>query len=113
MQFPKPDPGAVALFESVIAGHPELVPRKMFGHPAAFVQGNLCVGTFGKDVFLRLGAEDVTAASRLKGVRPFEPMQGRPMKGYLVFPSSVLGNRAQAARWVTRSIDHTASLPPK
>jgi TfoX/Sxy family transcriptional regulator of competence genes len=85
----------------------------MFGHPAAFVNGNLCMGTFGNDVFVRLDDSGVRALSKIQGVRSFEPMPGRPMKQYLVLPPSLLKDAAQSRRWVRRSIEYVLTLPPK
>jgi len=85
----------------------------MFGHPAAFVNGNLCVGTFGNDMFVRLDEPGVQGLSKIEGVRPFEPMPGRPMKQYLVLPPSLLKNPTKARSWVQRSIDYVLTLPPK
>jgi len=113
MTFPKPSAGAVRVFESLVAGHPEMERRKMFGHPCTFVNGNLCIGTFYDEVFLRLSEADRRTASKLSGVRPFAPMPGRPMREYLVFPASLLHDRKVAARWVKRSADFVRGLPPK
>ena len=85
----------------------------MFGQPAAFANGNMCAGTFGSDLFVRLSTKDVETLSRVPGVRPFEPMPGRPMRQYLVLPPALLGKPARAREWVERSIEYALSLPPK
>ena len=113
MKLPKVTPAAEALFAKLLALDDRLEPRKMFGQPAAFVQGNMCLGAFGEDVFLRLSPEDHGVASKISGTRPFEPMRGRPMRQYLVFPPAVLNDRTQSCRWVERSVTFTRSLPAK
>ena len=111
--MPKASPEAAQRLTSLLGRDPRVEVRKMFGHPAAFVNGNLCVGTFGDELFVRLGAADVLALAKAPGVRPFEPMAGRPMKQYLVLPPAMLNRPAQAKKWVARSIEHALSLPPK
>ena len=113
MPIPTLTPEASELFAALVALDPRLKPRKMFGNPAAFVNGNLCCGAFGGDIFLRLGSPDLAAASALRGVRPFEPMAGRPMRGYLVFPTGLLRDPAESRRWLGRAVAFTQSLPKK
>ena len=51
---PKSDPETARLFETLLPHDPRIVVRPMFGHRAAFVNGNMFAGTFGADVFVRL-----------------------------------------------------------
>lgn len=113
MRMPKPEADAVELFESLLARDPRLVPRKMFGQPAAFVQGNLCLGVFGADVFVRLDEEDRSAVARVRGSRNFEPMPGRPMRDYWILPPSALRPGSKGTDWVARSIAATLRRPSK
>lgn len=113
MKMPRASASAAKQLESLIAGDPRVQVRKMFGQPAGFVNGNMCVGTFGTDLFVRLSKDDIPVLSKVAGVRPFEPMPGRPMKQYLVLPPALLENPTQARKWVVRSIEYALSLPPK
>jgi TfoX/Sxy family transcriptional regulator of competence genes len=113
MQMPKPSAGAVKLFEGLAERAPGSTVRKMFGQPAAFVHGNLCLGVFGDDVFLRLSESDREAAAKVAGVRPFEPMPGRPMREYRVFPAAVLRDPKRSADWLRRAIAYCEAMPPK
>ena len=113
MKMPRASPGAAKRLETLLAGDSRVEVRKMFGQPAAFVNGNMCAGTFGDDVFVRLDEKDVRALSKVRGVRHFEPMPGRPMKHYLVLPPALLKDRDQARKWVASSIEYVLSLPPK
>jgi len=113
MEMPKLAPEAAKLVASLAALDPRLETRKMFGQPAAFVNGNLCLGAFGGDVFLRLSDRDQALASKMTGVRPFEPMPGRAMHAYLILPPEVLRDRTQSRLWVDRAVGFAASLPPK
>jgi len=111
--MPKVSELARKRLESLISGDKRVVVRMMFGQPAGFVNGNLCLGTFGAELFVRLNGSDFGTVSRIKGVHPFEPMPGRPMKHYAVLPPALLGKTAEARGWVQRSIEYVLTLPPK
>lgn len=113
MEMPRASAEATRRLESLVAGDPRVRLRKMFGQPAAFVNGNLCAGTFGNGLFVRLGEADVATLATVREVRHFEPMPGRPMRQYLVLPPAILQKTAEARKWVARSIDYVLSLPPK
>ncbi|MGH2704508.1 MAG: TfoX/Sxy family protein [Actinomycetota bacterium] len=101
----------VDLFEEVVPGPPART-RKMFGYPAAFVNGNMFMGLHEHRFVLRLPDEE---RARLldEGATPFEPMPGRRMRGYVVVPESLLSARAELEQWIARALQHAASLPPK
>lgn len=113
MRMPKASAGVTRQLERLLAGEPRIRLRKMFGQPAAFANGNLCVGTFGPLLFVRLSEEDGRVLSKTPGVRGFEPMPGRVMKHYFVLPRAVLARPAESKKWVQRAIDYASTLPPK
>ncbi|MGA8303817.1 MAG: TfoX/Sxy family protein [Thermoplasmata archaeon] len=113
MQLPKPKVDAVGLFEELTPEGRGVTSKKMFGQPAAFVNGNLFFGVFGDRIFLRLSEEDRAEAARTSGFVPFEPMPGRPMRAYLVVPEVILRDRARCRKWVARSMDFVSRMPPK
>jgi hypothetical protein len=47
------------------------------------------------------------------GWSEFEPMPGRPMRGYVVMPDAVAANPDQARSWVERAAAYVRTLPPK
>jgi hypothetical protein len=55
-------------------------------------------GTFQDAIIVRLGEDDRVALLKLKGAARFEPMQGRPMKEYVVVPASVVDTPKHSAR---------------
>jgi TfoX N-terminal domain len=110
--FDKAPADLIERFGAVMAGRPSATLRKMFGYPAAFVNGNLATGLFRSDWFVRLPDTD-TAELVSAGGGPLEPMPGRPMRGYTVLPAGVATDPDAAGSWVDRAIAHTASLPPK
>jgi len=113
MKMPHASSETAALLDALLEGDPRVKVRKMFGHPAGFANGNMCVGTFGGELFVRLGDSEGRLLSQTPGVRRFEPMPGRPMKQYFVLPPAILQKPAQAKKWVARSIEYVLSLPPK
>ena len=113
MKMPRVSPEASQRLETLLGRDPRVKIRKMFGQPAAFANGNICVGTFGKELFVRLNDSDVEILTKVAGVRRFEPMPGRPMKQYLVLPPALLEKPTEAKKWVRRSVEYALSLPPK
>jgi TfoX/Sxy family transcriptional regulator of competence genes len=101
------------LFERVVGPLPEAKIRKMFGYPAAFVNGNLFSGLFDDYMMLRLSPDDLKAFFKLDGTRPFAPMPGRPMREYAVVPPALLKSDADLFEWLGKAYDYAKSLPPK
>ena len=85
----------------------------MFGYPAAFVAaGHMATGLHGRDWIVRLGGDD-QAELRRAGGEDFEPMPGRPMKGFLSLPSHIVADDDSVADWVARAGAFAITLPPK
>ncbi len=108
MAWKKAPPELVATFEKAFPKANDAERRQMFGYPAGFVNGNLFGGIFQDRVMVRL---DPTTAP--KGAKPFEPMAGRAMKGYVEVPASAITSPAQLAKWLEAGRAHTATLPRK
>ena len=111
-KIPKPDEETKALFESVVPDHPGVRIRPMFGNVSAFVNGNMFMGLFGRDLFLRLSDDDRDAVTAAGG-GPFEPMPGRPMRDYVLVPGAWLEEAPRLREWAARSLEWAAALPPK
>ncbi len=86
--------------------------RKMFGYPAAFVNGNMAAGLHQSGAILRLPETDRQALLKAGG-RTFEPMPGRPMREYIVAPADFLEKRDDLKKWLGRAVKYAGSLPPK
>ena len=108
---PSPDE-LVALFDRVAPSGPDVTRRKMFGWPAAFVNGNMCCSLHNSNVVLRLG-DAARADLEAQGGAPFEPMPGRPMRGFVIAPPAMLADEATLRAWLARTADYARSLPPK
>lgn len=113
MEWTKSPPELVALFDEVAPTAPAVERRKMFGYPAAFVNGNMFAGLHGARLVLRLPEAALREFMALDGAAPFEPMPGRAMKGYAVAPPSLLADKAGLSAWLERCFEGAAALPAK
>jgi hypothetical protein len=111
--MPTSPPELVDRFGMILERFPDLERRKMFGYPAAFVAaGHMVTGLHGSTWIVRLG-EDEQDNLRDAGGTDFEPMPGRPMKGFLSLPNDIIGEDDVVAEWVSRARTHALALPPK
>lgn len=110
--FDKSPADLVDRFQTFVAGRDDLEPRQMFGYPSGFVGGNLTTGLHKTAWFVRLPADD-EAALRALGGGSFEPMPGRPMRGYVTLPDGILTDDAALDGWVDRSVAFVRTLPSK
>ncbi len=111
--FTKAPEEMVQKFERALKDFPMAEQRKMFGYPAAFVNGNMFTGLFQEEMFLRLSDEDRAAIRKEYGTPLFEPIPGRPMRGYVVVPRYVLNSPRLLRTWLTKGMEYCKSLPPK
>lgn len=89
-------------------------PRKMFGYPCYFINGNMFIGLHQDNLVLRLGEEDRKATMKKdKDVKVFEPMPGRKMGEYVVVPASIYSNKVAFDALLAKSMKYVSSLPPK
>jgi TfoX/Sxy family transcriptional regulator of competence genes len=88
---------------------PDVERRKMFGYPACFVGGHMFTGLHGDRWIVRLDESSIVELTAAGGTG-FEPMAGRPMRGFVVLPP--LDDAALGA-WLDRALQHARSLPPK
>lgn len=110
MPWKMSSPQLVDMFAAALPDNPRVERRKMFGYPAAFVNGTMFAGLHQDDVVVRLPEEQKEMLLR-EGGRRWEPMPGRFMKVYLLLPSDV--EQAPLSRWLERSFVHVASLPAR
>ena len=87
--------------------------RKMFGYPAAFINGNMFAGLHESGLVLRLPDAERASLLKLRGSMQFEPMPGRPMREYVVAPKGFVSKPQEVKVWMRRALDHAASLPAK
>jgi TfoX/Sxy family transcriptional regulator of competence genes len=111
--MPKADPSTATLFRTLLPNDPRVTVRPMFGHTAAFVNGQMFAGTFGSHVFARLDESSRAELLAVPGASVFAPMKGRPMQEYVQLPSAMLRDPAAATQWIRRALEWTSTLPPK
>lgn len=88
--------------------------RKMFGCPSYFINGNMFIGAFRENIFVRLAPEDITKLLKAyPELKRFEPRSGAVMKEYLALPESFYTKKALFSRALKKSLTYVRSLPPK
>ena len=115
-KMPKFAPAPEALkarFAELTADLPGCEPRKMFGYPCAFVNGQMFVGVFADRLMMRLSESDRATFLKLKDAKQFEPMPGRPMKEYVEVPKGLMESTTDLKKWLKKSLAYAQTLPPK
>jgi TfoX N-terminal domain len=112
-QFPAADRELAVRFGSLMDRFPDIRRRPMFGHPCAFANDQMFTGLLGSAWFVRLPDDARAELLAVDGAGPFEPMPGRPMKGYVVFPPSMVADAGSLEPWLLRSLAYVRSLPPR
>jgi len=112
MKMPKPSEQAKAAFTKLVPGDPAITLKPMFGNLAAFVNGNMFAGLFGEDLFVRLPDAEAQPIMR-SGGRPFEPMAGHAMSGYVMVPADWQKKPDATRAHITHALTLTRAMPPK
>jgi TfoX/Sxy family transcriptional regulator of competence genes len=114
MTWRKPREDLVQLLHDVIPESQAPVEFKpMFGGPCYWTGGNMFAAVHQESLFARLDEKDRAELLAQPGAHLFEPMEGRPMKEYVVFPDALLTDRDALRGWMARGLAYAASLPPK
>jgi len=103
----------IAKFDLALQAFPAAEKRKMFGYPCAFANGQLFTGLHQENMIMRLSENDRTEFLKTYGTGLFEPMPGRPMREYVLVPSSMLESMSLLTTWLERSFRYATSIPPK
>jgi TfoX/Sxy family transcriptional regulator of competence genes len=113
MKLAKPNEQSINYFKSIVPDDYRVSTRPMFGNLAAFVNGNMFMGLYGDEIFVRLAEEDRPQLMEEKGASVFAPVAGRMMKEYIVLPQAFRKDPEKIAGWVNRSLEWCLTLPPK
>jgi TfoX/Sxy family transcriptional regulator of competence genes len=114
MTWRKPPEELVGYFHTLIPDGPQPVEfRPMFGGPCYWTGGNMFAAVHQESVIVRLSEDDRAALLAQPGAALFEPMEGRPMREYVVIPPAILQDADAAREWMARGLVYAASLPPK
>jgi TfoX/Sxy family transcriptional regulator of competence genes len=112
-KLPKASEQATGTLDALAPAGAGVTRRLVFGQPTLFVNGNMFMGTFGGQIFVRLSEADRRRALSEPGMVMFQPMPGRPMTEYVVLSDGVLGDPRAARAWVRSSLEYARALPPK
>ena len=112
MQMPKPSDADKQRFHQLVPTDPRVETKPMFGNLGAFVNGNMFMGLFGADIGVKLPDDARQELLAVDGAGPFGPAE-RPMGGYVTLPAGWADDHAQTRAWVSRALEHVATLPPK
>jgi len=114
MKWRKPQEDLIQLLHDVIPeGQAPVEFKPMFGGPCYWSGGNMFAAVHQESLLVRLGEPDRAELLTQPGAHLFEPMAGRPMKEYVVFPETLLADRDALRGWMARGLAYAASLPPK
>jgi TfoX/Sxy family transcriptional regulator of competence genes len=114
MAWKKSPEWLVEAFAELLPDDPRVEPRKMFGYPCAFVAGNMFIGLHQDNLVLRLDDADRERFLAEHSTELFSPFPGRVMREYVVVPHAMIrGRRDELGRWIGRSLEYAATVPPK
>jgi len=112
-KWDKPSQDLIDLLDMILIPYIH-TKRKMFGSPSYFLNNNMFAGVHEDIIFLRLSEndreellnDDIDACH-------FDPLEGRPMKEYLVITEKIYRDVNQLEKWILKSINYVSSIPPK
>jgi hypothetical protein len=110
-KWKKSSPALIARFEAALPRDPRVAPRKMFGYPAAFVAEGFFVGLHEENVVLRLPADVHAKTKVLAKAEAFDPMGGRPMRGWYVVPPAIAGDEKKLGSLLLELLVQVADHP--
>jgi len=113
MKLTKPSAGLIAEFKGVQEQLRQAQPRKMFGYDALFVNGYLAVGLWQNTCTLKLSEADQKKLIAAGNAKPFMPMPGRPMSGWVELAEDLANDPEELLAWSRRAVEYVMSLPPK
>ncbi len=112
-KWDKPSQDLIDLLEMVLSPY-DHTKRKMFGSPSYFINNNMFAGVHEDVIFLRLSEEDREALLLDDSdACHFDPLEGRPMREYMVITENIYRDVNQLEKWISKSIKFVSSLPPK
>jgi TfoX/Sxy family transcriptional regulator of competence genes len=114
MKWRKPQEDLIQLLHDVIPeGQAPVEFKPMFGGPCYWTGGNMFAAVHQESLFVRLGEPERAELLAQPGAHLFEPMEGRPMKEYVVLPEAMLTDRDALRSWMAKGLAYAASLPRK
>ncbi len=112
-KFTKAPEELVNSFTALLKDYKEIELRKMFGYPAGFISGQMCISLFQSNMIIRLKQSDRAQFIETYKTKLFEPMPNRPMKEYVVVPTDLIDKKQELKKWINKSIEYVGTLPAK
>lgn len=106
------DAGLAQRIRGYIGDRHGVTEKKMFGGIAFMLYGHMCVGIVDDKLMARVGTAAHDQSLEEPHVTPMD-FTGKPLKGYVYVHPDGLQADAQLARWIDRSLQFVATLPPK
>ncbi len=113
MEWTRSPPALIERFQAVLPVDGAVVRKQMMGYPTAIVRGHMFAGTHKEYMILRLSEADLKEFAEREGATPFEPMPGRPMRGFAAVPEAVLNDTEKLESWVAKAFANACALPEK
>jgi len=102
------------IFRAALPKDARVETLAMFGGVAAKVNGNFFAGLFGRSTVVWLPEDQRAEALALEGASHFDPMgDGNKRSDKVMVPESFMEETEELRRWLKRSFDAAAALPPK
>ncbi len=95
-----------------LAGHSNVVERKMFGGISFMVSGHMCCGVAGDDLMARVGPAQYQGALDQLHTREMD-FTGRPLRGYVYVAPAGFESDELLQEWVEMCLSFVRTLPPK
>jgi TfoX/Sxy family transcriptional regulator of competence genes len=97
----------------LIARHPDVTEKRMFGGLAFLIGGRMAVAASReRGIMVRIDPDQTDTLLAKPHTRPFE-MRGRELDGWLRVDPEGLKTKRQLEPWVKRGVAYARSLPPK
>ena len=113
MAWQKSPAALIERFDTLVPHDARVQRRKMFGYPAAFVNGHLFVGLHESNLILRVAPNDRAAVAAELDARTFEPMPGRAMHDFVALDGTCLPPQTRLAPWIEKALAYAAEKPAK
>ena len=114
-KFDKSSPELVDRFNAVLDRHagPDVVRKKMFGYPCAWINGNMATGLFADQWWVNVSDQERAALLELPGAHPLEVMPGKAMGRHVTMPADAVADDTSLDAWIDRALEFTRAMPPK
>lgn len=110
-KWKKSSPALVERFAAALPRDSRVEPKTMFGYPAAFLSEGFFTGLFEESVVVRLPADVHAKTKALAKAEAFDPMGGRPMKGWYVVPEGISKDAKQLGALLAELLPQLANHP--